>query len=106
MNEIGITEVLNEVNQPVRDTEVHTFSIQFIRIAESKNGKAGEAKSVKRARKYMRDSNDAQKSPGTGRKSYQLRENSTLLLRDMATGQPFHVKIWSITDYNGLRVRH
>ena len=104
MQEIGISTVLNEINQPVKGVDVHTFSITFIRTNDSKNGEKGEEKVVSRCQKYSK--NPSRSGAKKIRQNFNYRENSTLLLTDLSTGHPIHVKTWSIIEYNRFKVRH
>jgi hypothetical protein len=104
MAEIGISQVLAMINQPIRDDKVYIFSIGFVRVSENgKTGKKGEVKLVNRCMKY---STKRGNSGGSSRYNISLREHSTLLLTDMDTDETVHVKTWSITTFNGQKVRH
>lgn len=107
MSEVGIGYVLAQINQVIKDTDVHIFSIGFVRVSENgKTGKKGEIKRVKRCMKYA-SKGFANRHGGKSRAyNINLREHSTLLLTDIETQETIHVKTWALTEYNGYRIRH
>lgn len=101
---IGISSVLNEINQPLRGAQAFEFSLEFIRLTDGKSGRRGESKSLARVQKYSKPgSKKEKKGRGIG---FNLKSSSTLLLKDMSTGEPISVKIWSIIKFNGQKVQH
>ena len=95
--EIGISEVLANINQP----ESGPFSIKFIRVVNGKGGPRGSAKLVDRAVRYHTGSNK-----GSGRSQPNMKDRRMLRLKDLSGGHPFDLNLATIIEYNGQSVRH
>lgn len=97
---ISIQTVLNHINTPLDGNKTRVFSLGWIRTT----GEAiGTFKYVPAAMKYGSKGVSTAEKP---REMPNLKIEKLLLLEDIQLNQAFLVKIHSIIEYNGIRVRH
>ena len=95
---------LNLINQAISGSQVNEFSLSFIRSNNSKNGERGSCKKVPRCQKYFKEAK-ATSGKGRGRSMPRMKGN-ILMVKDMDTEQILSVKLYTIVEFNGMKVRH
>jgi hypothetical protein len=98
-----IQEVLADMETVAGAGKRHMFSIAWVRVHDSKNGKRGSIKKVDIAMKYTRP---GKKQSGSDGPAWQFKDHDAIPIVDVKTDQMLTPKFTHIIEYNGKRVRH
>lgn len=104
MEEIGIQQVLAEINTTPTDGSSPVFAIGWIRQNAGRGGKRGTLKRVERCVRKIGSKRSAKGAEP--RKRADVKRGKLLVLYDLDTHHRVDCSIHTIIEYNGQRVRH
>ena len=98
---VSILRALNLINTPLEGNKTRVFSIGWIRISGERKG---TFKYIPAAMKYIKST--CKGGPVAPKNMPNLKESKLLLLEDIQHGTLFYVPIYSIIEFDGVRVKH
>ena len=101
---INISEVLTDMERIGAGGRLHAFSIAWVRVGNSCNGKRGSVKRVQQAAKFTKPQKQhTNASPGN---NYSFKAHNTIPIQDIKNDQLLTPKFTHIIEYNGKKVKH
>ena len=97
--EIGIVEVLSEIDMKYAGDVPRSFSIEYVK-------ESGEIRNYKKCQKKTKNKFSGTASTGTSKFKYNIKENNVVLIHVLDDYQMRSLKIPQIIRFNKMDVRH